>query len=195
MYRLICTILICSCSTISAAFPLCGPYAGLQLGETSNHYSLSMLGLQSATVHYEGFSGRAYLGYQLNRYIGIESGFLRFTPAKLHTINGVLNLNGRIRDYSVDALLAANFPLPHNYFIFGKFGVAYHFAKPSHSIRAMSTNDYAESEVAHYRPMTMLGIGYAINRHVGIDASYTQVFRHRMMPKGTLWALGVSYYL
>src|SRR5438105_6130758 len=133
MSRLIISILVYLYSIISFALP-CGPYLGLQLGETSNHFSLTMLGLQSGIVHYEGFSGRAYAGYQLNRYIGIESGFLRFAPAKLRRINGIAN--GRIRDYSIDALLAANFPLQYNYYLFGKFGVAYHFAKPSHSIRA-----------------------------------------------------------
>jgi Outer membrane protein beta-barrel domain len=194
--------LFCVCSVlngVSVAFPLfplstgMGPYVGLQFGETSNHYSLSRLGLR-ARVHYQGFSGRAHLGYQFNPYIGMETGILRFTPARVRGINGDRDCNGNIKDYDIDLLLAGNLGFNNGYYIFGKFGVGYHRVKPSALIRQASTSIYANYRIAHYRPVVSLGIGYALTRRLGLDASYMEVFKHRAMARGTLWALGLTYY-
>lgn len=192
--RWACFMVATAISTSSVAMNLgMGPYLGIQLGETSNHYSLTQLGLTAATVHYQGFSGRAFVGYQFNPYLGLEAGFLRASPARVKSINGTTQA-GKINDTDIDVLLAGGFNLVHGFYLNGKFGAGYHQAKPTQQIRLASHSDYAHATVAHYRPVIGAGVGYALTPRLGLEASYTQVFHHRVMAKVTLWALGLTYH-
>ncbi len=189
-----CFVVATAISTSSVAMNLgMGPYLGIQLGETSNHYSLTQLGLTAATVHYQGFSGRAFVGYQFNPYLGLESGYLRAAPARVKTINGTPNA-GTIKDNDIDLLLVGSLNFHNGFYMNGKFGAGYHQAKPSQQIRLASLSDYAHASVAHYRPVVGAGAGYALTERLGLEASYTQVFHHRVMAKVTLWALGLTYH-
>lgn len=183
--------LLCQTQATAALKTFKGVYVGGQVGETNTHFNTARLGLQTADVRIQGFSGRAYGGYAFNDYFALEAGYLRFSPTRVLNINNT-GVRGNVDEHSIDAVLRASYPLKHGFQVSGKFGLAYLEAEPNAVLRANSTNFYTNASVAHYRPIYGAGASYDVNSHVAVTGSWLHLHEHRALPRGDLIALGLE---
>lgn len=170
-----------------------GFFLGADLGEKNSHFSASKMGVTSADPRNYGVAGRLLAGYQYNQYIGFEAAYMKLHNARILNINGI-GTNGNISEYMVDLLIDAFWPFANGYFLQGQIGGGYLSAKPDGALQALSTNDYAGSKVAHFRPVFGLGAGYSFNDQFSIAAKWMHVLEHRALPEVNFIALNFTYH-
>jgi opacity protein-like surface antigen len=145
-----------------------GIYLGAQAGYTRSHYDLD--DFLHKDFKKDELAGRAYLGYQLNQYLGLETGFTMLAGTDLpHHF-------GDVRSTHWDLLLKAGAPL-------GDSGFRADLkAGGAHVMWKFDANDVAKSvgldDVSKWkiRPVAGASLSYNINRNIAIDASYLHVF-------------------
>ena len=178
-----------------------GFYLGIQGGEADSGYVAKDVGITVADERHEGVSGRPYIGYQFNRLLGAELGFLHFDDTKFLGINSI-DSDGKVKQYNIDIMIKASIyfdnhkfiPLKNAYLIFVKFGGAKVYAKPDDTLRSFSTNDFSRSTVTHFRPVFAVGAAYHILQKLQLDFTWMRYLEHRTLPTADFVALGLVYF-
>ena len=86
-------------------------YIGVQGGFVDTNFGTSTMmatpengsvPITSASIKNHVFGGRAYLGYQFNEYLALETGFLRPRSTRYTQINDGTVPNGNVSEYGID---------------------------------------------------------------------------------------------
>jgi OmpA-OmpF porin, OOP family len=175
-------------------------------------------GSQTSSLTDSGISGRAYLGYQINQYIGAELGFTQFhnisssvngtvttfgplTPPGSSTVNG----SSSITTNAVDLVAKATLPLPNNFNLYGKAGAAYVNQYTSYSgTTTISGTTYgaANGTITEHalRPTFGLGVSYNITPNWVADVSWNRIQQvgsstsQNDIPSSDLFGAGLTYF-
>ncbi len=160
---------ILSLSVPAFALDCCsGPYIGAQAGYSHSGYDLG--GVFGDNLGDDGAAGRAYVGYQFNQNIGLETGFTLFTNVDLPRDFG------DIKTAHWDLLLKVGTPIGNSGFrVDLKGGAAYIMSDFDANDIAKSSgfNDDSEKEI---KPVAGVSLSYYLNRNVAVDASYIHAF-------------------
>lgn len=193
----------CSLSTLAQPTYGCpGIYIGAQAGWGHVNYK----GLSDAVAEAVGFSvdssdkdgiaGRAYLGYQFNQYVGIETGFAAFSEVDVpYDFGDILTTQW-------DLLLRVGMPFGDTGFRGDvKAGAAYVYSKYDASSNAESFG-LDDERIHKIKPAAGASISYSFCSNISIDASYLHAFGSsdndwaegdRGVPSTDLVTIGVSY--
>ncbi|MDQ2994483.1 MAG: porin family protein [Pseudomonadota bacterium] len=165
-------------------------YIGGQAGIAHTDYDLG----QFLDKHFsdDGFAGRLYLGYQLNEYLGVETGFAMFADADLP-----LNF-GDIKTTHLDLLLKVGTPFGRSGFRGDLKGGAAHVMSKfdaGNLAESLGVGDESNWEI---RAVAGASISYNLNRNIAVDVSYLHVFgdpqNHAFStPNSDIAMLGVSF--
>ncbi len=170
-------------------------YLGTLLGETSVKYVSSDLGLTSADIRYQGFSGRYFIGYSFSDTFSIEGSWLH-----AHKIS-VLNINnskkeGKININSYGVLARFGLQITKVQELFFKFGAVYTRANTDKMIQQFSNEKaYSRDTNSHYRPALELGIVRRFFKYLDFGVAVHYVAEHRTIPSVTLIGFHLSIIL
>ena len=164
-------VAICTLCFSSASFSLgnySGFYLGAQGGYTRSHYDLHTF--FDRDFKHDERAGRAYLGYQFNQYVGMETGFTMLAGTKLpHNY-------GDIKTTDWDLLLKFGATL-------GDSGTRFDLkGGGAHIMSKFDAHDIAKSvgldDVSTWKIRAVAGasFSYCINKNFAIDATYFHVF-------------------
>jgi len=156
-------------STPSFAVDDCsGIYLGIQGGYTRADYDLEEF--LNEDFHKEELAGRAYVGFQFNRYFGVETGFTMLAGTELP------DDFGDVKTTHWDLLVKAGVP-------FGNSGFRADVkAGGAHVMSKFDASDVAESvglddaKEWKIRPVAGASVSYNFNKNIAVDASYFHVF-------------------
>ena len=167
-----------------------GPYIGLQAGYSHTKYDLGAI--VGENLDKDGAAGRAYVGYQFNQNLGLETGFALFSNVDLPRDFG------DIKTAHWDLLLKVGTPIGNSGVRFDvKGGAAYIMSDfDAHDI-ARSSGFYDDSE-KEIKPMAGVSLTTYLNRNVGVDVSYLHTFGDPKngalgTPNVDLLTLGLSF--
>lgn len=145
-----------------------GIYIGAQGGYARTNYNLSSF--IDEHVNKDGAVGRAYVGYQFNNLIGLETGFALYTNVD------VPQDFGDIKTAHWDLLAKVGMPIGDSGFrVDVKGGGAYIMAKfdANDIANSVGLNDDKKKE---FKPLAGASLSYKFNRNFAVDASYLHVF-------------------
>jgi len=168
-----------------------GFVVGVQGGYADEHWDnfFSPHLVPANDVKDTGFAARGYLGYDLNKYLGVEAGY---TYLPKTTVNG---LPGDIKNYTVDLLAKLSVPVTNVFSLYAKAGGAYYNAKFDDNIGSFSNN--------HIGPAFGVGASYEVVPNLAIDLSWMRFsgqsrtlngnYSFEYQPSPDVVLLGVSY--
>lgn len=130
-----------------------------------------------------GFAGRAFVGYDFNKYLAIEGGWTYLPTSKVDgsmtisniLVPGVTTGSGsfKIKNYAFDLMGKVTAPLGDGLSIYAKAGVNYFRSKISSTSGAFTgaTFDNGKSKADHWGPVFGVGAQYEIftNLFVNVD--------------------------
>lgn len=157
-----------------------GAYVGAQIGYGSTKLD-SATGIDGIDVIHlrsdknSGVTGRLYAGYKFNRYLALELGIGKFSNA---TWNVLVN-NARAADLTVknnfvaDLLAKGMIPVNEMFAFYGKAGLAY--VKTGSQLNVGGTKFSDGTNFT--RPKLALGVEYAVNENVIVDAEISRIFK------------------
>jgi hypothetical protein len=110
-------------SQTALSAPYCSKplYLGFELGGGNLHYDRSELGKSVTTVRDTGFAGRLLAGFDVNRNIGFEMGYLLYRRPEFTNNSTTL----RFTQESLDFLGKISVPVSPAVSFFAKGGMAY----------------------------------------------------------------------
>lgn len=173
-------------ASIASAATAPAGYVGVQIGQGDTHWSKGdVKNVTSASIDNNRLTGRVFAGYQFNENLAAEFGYSHFDDTKYKRINGT-SANGKIREYVYDLVGKAILPLPNNFNVYAKAGVANVHAKASGSL---NSNNGTATELTYG-----LGAAYDVTPVVPVDLSWTHINSGSGIPKSDFVALGISYH-
>lgn len=193
----------CSLSTLAQPTYGCpGIYIGAQAGWGHVNYKdlssavADVVGFSVDSADKDGVAGRAYLGYQFNQYLGLETGFAAFSEVD------VPSDFGDIQTMQWDLLLRVGMPFGDSGFRGDvKAGAAYIFSRydASNNAESFGLDDEHTNKI---KPAAGASLSYTFCSNFSIDASYLHAFGNnhndwaegdRGVPSTDLVTIGVSY--
>ncbi|WP_423062776.1 outer membrane beta-barrel protein [Candidiatus Paracoxiella cheracis] len=162
-----------------------------------------------------GFAGRAAVGYALNQYLSVETGFTHYSDFKRNLgemqvrnsagLSGIQNAQAKTSLYAFDLMAKGTIPFD-NFYAFGGVGVADVHAK-SYALNSISSfgniskpiQIWDASQKDFIRPKVAAGVGYNITQHIAVDVSYSRVFgrgkvsERNYLPDLNLASVGLTY--
>lgn len=178
-----------------------GPYLGLQLGQSHSDYSASSEDVDTpilgpATIDKKdpsGFGGRLYAGYQFNRYLASELGYIMFNTVKIDNIFGIPNANETIKPRAGDLVAKIMVPFAEKFDIYARLGAAYlyvtrNYNSPATIVEPNSSNSHK------FRATYGIGADYQISPTLSTDLSWMQVQGGAGFSSSRLMALGLAYH-
>lgn len=180
--------LVVAASSATAAAKT-GVYVGAQAGygysdlkDLSGDQTPSSLEGYTVKTHKGGFDGRAYLGYRVNQYFGLEMG-AEYLPHSNYELQlaGSAGSQPKITldQYAFDLLAKAYIPFNDQFFAFGGAGAAYVLNKYELTggdiVEGSQSNDYK----GYVRPKVTAGLGYNVNSNIALTVGYGHIFGNR----------------
>lgn len=147
-----------------------GIYLGIQGGYTRSHYDLHTF--LDRDFKKDERAGRAYLGYQMNQYFGIETGFTMLAGTELP------DSFGDVKTTHWDLLLKLGATLGDSGLRLDLKGGGTHIMSKFNAdeiAKSVGLDDVTEWKI---RPVAGASLTYYINKNIGIDVSYFHVFSH-----------------
>jgi OOP family OmpA-OmpF porin len=114
---------------------------------------------------------RAFLGYQFNKYLAVEGGYVDWGKASFGGNFGGNAITGSAKAWGIDASAVGLLPLADWFALLGRVGATYWDLKVDGAIPALGLAGSASDDgiSAHYG----LGVQFLFARHFGIRAEYT----------------------
>lgn len=195
--------------TLNASAAITGPYVGIGGGYGLLRTPDSHLFVDAFTTSNShsrgGGAGRAFFGYTLNKYFGIEGGYAAYTSShySASAIGGLLNSSLRFEVNTADVVGKAYMPFGtsgFNIYIIG--GVARVFEYTKYTDGGILTNFPAPAagttSTFSTRPIYGVGASYDIMCNLVTNVEYTQIQRDGSSVTGTpfigLATLNLSYH-
>ncbi len=159
-----------------------GGIANSDISTATKNLGLTSTGSASANSSRDnGLAGRVFAGYDLTENFAAELGYTKFsnsTANKTVAATGAatsLNLNQKLKTYAVDLVGKGTLPLQYGFNAFGKLGVAYLNQSGNITDTAGSATYKLNKGQSKFLPTFGAGIGYAINKNVSADLSWTRI--------------------
>ncbi len=161
----------------------------------------------------DGFVGGAAVGYDVNQYFGVETGFNYLNSIQreytgTETVNGTpVTYSGKqeIALYDFDVLGKATIPF-NQFYGFLEGGAAYvHAGYGALPLNLRTATDLGTLSTmpaktrGFIRPVAGVGVGYNVTNNVAVDVSYQRIFgkdnvdQAAYLPNLNLVSLGVTY--
>lgn len=175
------SLLTCA-SLAQAAVP--GTYVGMGLGasrqDTPNEYLLSGSDAYGVSQSRQrgGLGGRLFMGYNFNRYFGVEAGLAKYANSKYKATDGFNTANLKYETAALDLVGKAYLPLAESGMsLYGLGGAAVVRSKATYSGEVYGY-DYSESKTkTQVRPIAGLGASYDIpNTQLTTAVEYSHIF-------------------
>jgi opacity protein-like surface antigen len=164
----------------------CGPYLGAGIGKSwvktpdSNIFIVPPPN-NSSTHAQTGLGARGFVGFNVNKYLGIEGGYTRYARS---TYNGSSPINSAFLKYYIHTYdVVAKAYLPIGYSGFNVYALA-GYIRVVEIIRYTNTGLNANTKIAlpnlgtthgyNNRPMYGAGVNYNLGKHITINAEVTQ---------------------
>jgi len=113
-----------------------GVYVGIQGGWGLTNWKLTSLDNATSASNDNGFVGRAFLGYDINRYFALEAGYTYFfNQAKLKDAASDWY---KVRTQAVDVMAKIKAPVVDNFDLYAKLGASYLMS----NLKKQQANDY-----------------------------------------------------
>lgn len=145
-----------------------GFYIGAQAGVSHASYDLNSF--LDEHLDKDGTVGRVYLGYQLNLFLGIETGFALFSEVDLPKDLG------DVKTAHWDFLLKVGMPLGESGFRLDVKGGAAYFIADFDADDMAKTVGLHDKEKKEYEPVAGLSLAFNFNKNFAVDVSYLHVF-------------------
>ena len=172
-------------ASIASAATLPAGYVGVQIGQGDTHFGKSdVKNVTSANVDSKDLAGRVFAGYQFNENLAAELGYTHFYDAEYKRINAT-SANGKVKEFAYDLVGKAIMPLPNNFNVYAKAGVANVHAKG----RGVTTKKDTATELTYG-----IGAAYDVTPMIPVDLSWTHTNSGSGIPKSDFVALGISYH-
>lgn len=152
----------------SSIFAHSGLYAGIEAGPVYNALNATNNVVNDHVFKIEDrqLASRLFLGYDMNKFWGIELGYLATTNLTLNDIKQKDFKQFKIKEQIGDVSLKGSFYMGNDFFIYGKGGVAYVAMKYNQSPEGYTNKNFELLYGA--------GIGYNVTDHFTIDVSGTR---------------------
>jgi hypothetical protein len=156
------------------------------------------------TVERGGLSGRAFLGYNFQRYIGMEGGFGRYARSRYSASEGTTTSSIRYYAYEADGVLKLYLPFGCtglNVYGLGGVGVYLGQVKLANDVIPSTTAfSVGHSNIKRARPIYGAGVSFDICRF-SANVEYTQLQRlgnfstnKAPVPFSDLYTFNLSYH-
>jgi opacity protein-like surface antigen len=166
-----------------------GFVVGVQGGYADQHWDnfFAPTGAGASNVKDTGFAARGFVGYDVNKYFGIEAGY---TYLPKTTLNGIDSSAFDIKSYAVDVLAKLSVPVTNVFSVYAKAGGAYLNTK-TELLGHSATN-------THIGPAFGVGASYEVVPNLAIDVSWMRFSGQGHILDGyqaspDMVLLGVSY--
>ncbi len=142
-----------------------GFYAEVNAGTNFVYATLVSSEKSERTATHNGTGWNANLGYQFNRYVGLEGGFMQ-NRAKIHDDEFDVTVHSRVDVPYAAARFTA--PIGKRFALIGKVGGMYA------RVRDTDTNspDVAKEGGSMALPYVGVGASYSLNKHVDLNVQY-----------------------
>jgi opacity protein-like surface antigen len=220
------TLLLCGmtgamlCSSAYAANN--GLYVGGQVGYGSNNSSPSSLNAASipvtivntqttlsgpakVSVDNDGIAGRAFLGYQFNKYLSLEGGYTQYSDTTVNNVYGIKGNDESLFEGAIDGVVKGSLPITDRFSVYAKGGAAYVMAQSlgtndSTSILNQQSgliylNDYNTQNNYAFRPTYGVGASFDITKRLSTDISWSQIVGGNNVPTTNFAALGLTFHI
>jgi len=204
-----------------------GAYVGGQLGDGFTHQggisisdmnrdlgalmAVSNNHILSNTARDSGLAGRLFGGYQFSPNWAAELGYTKFSNATADRVfsststttplHPNIDSHSTIKTYAVDLVGKGILPLPHNFSLYGKLGVAYlsEIENQTGSTTISGVSSVATFHNSEHKiyPTYGVGVSYDVTQNIATDLSWTRIQRvngDRYLSNTDLLGLGLSYH-
>lgn len=134
-----------------------GFLVGVQGGYADTHWD--NIGSYGVDTKDTGFAARGFLGYDFNRYFGLETGYTHLPKTNLefqgHDISD-------IKSYAIDLLAKLSLPVSNVFSVYAKAGGSYLHSK----------NEISGFSGSHIGPAFGVGAAYEVVPNLAIDLSW-----------------------
>ncbi|NNM58351.1 MAG: outer membrane beta-barrel protein, partial [Legionellales bacterium] len=145
---------------------------------------------------------RAYLGYQFNKYLSLESGYTQYSHTDVNNIDGVRGADLSLYQGAIDAVAKVSLPLTQKINIYAKGGAAYVMTQGVDSsvyvnVQPNQINanlDYGTKNIDEFRPTYAVGVSYDLTQHLSTDVSWSQIVGGNDIATSNFASLGLSYH-
>ncbi len=175
---LLTTAVACAAFTMSAAAMAAsdsffngenaGFVVGIQGGYADLHWDdrFSNPANNTSGVKDTGFAARGFVGFDFNKYLGVETGY---TYLPNTTFNGIPSENAEIKSYAIDLLAKLSVPVTNVFSVYAKAGGSYLSSKVDASIPGVFTGSETNT---HIGPAFGVGAAYEVVPNLAIDLSW-----------------------
>ena len=174
-----------------------GFYAGVQGGlvynglDASNNYSLG----QTLANKNNQLAGRLFVGYDLNKYLALEAGYLLTTNLTIQDVEQNQAVGEfKVKEQIADVLAKGRFYAGDRLFIFGEAGLAYVNVKEAEKPLNKGVKNGTNSDI---NGVYGAGFGYDINDSWSAEAVYTRYCGNRNASSdmiGGKWRPNLGFY-
>lgn len=188
----------------SAAFAHEGIYLGAGTGlvynglDSSNNYTPTYQVLKNKNNQ---VAGRLFLGYDINKYLGVEAGYLLTTNLTINDVDqGELAAKFKVKEQIADLMAKGRFYAGDSLFIFGEAGLAYINVKDT--VKTTYTG-FKNGENSNINVVYGAGIGYDISQSWSAEAVYTRyngsrdasydILNGKFRPTLGFYSINISY--
>jgi len=138
------------------------------------------------------FGSRAFMGYKVNQYAGVEFGLTYFSTISYSTAQPTCSgTSARVRDFD----FVGRFSYPFGGFEpYAKAGAAAVYTMTSGGLNS-SPNDCGDTQYNNnIKPTASIGLGYDLSQNWVTDISANKVWAPGSISSMTYFALGISYH-
>jgi OmpA-OmpF porin, OOP family len=175
-----------------------GFYAGAGIGRSDYQDGCSTPGAVTTSCDTRDTAWKAYGGYQLNKWLSGEVGYVEFGNATYGGTFGGAPFTGKTETWGISAEAVGQFPIPvdnswlNKISILGKIGTMYWDQKLSTSGLAPSGSDTG------WGLAWGAGLQYTFNEHIGVRAEWEQFNNVGTAATGgesniQMWTVSVNY--
>ncbi len=180
-----------------------GMYMGLMFGPATNDGSeqraqvLNSPTTVLATPKSNQFASRVFAGYQMNKYVAVETGITYIPSVNFTTKNDVPTCGStsmRVRD--VEVLGKGIIPFGNYFDIFGKAGVAYVYQSQGGALNPDLNSDCGKTKyTSKFAPAISFGASYNLSQSWVADVSVNRIMVGGILKNITTLAIGLSYHI
>ena len=168
-----------------------GPYGAVSFGRGYNHFSRNDFATNLSGEDNSVWAGRIALGFNIDQYFAIETGYQLFQQRKFNNLNH--GGDGTVSQYAIDIQTVLKWPLFKGINLFAKIGPAY--------VDTKQTADPGAGISRHiktWRPRYALGVAVNFSNFPGVSltAAYSRIVKNsdKHLPNADLYALGLMFH-
>lgn len=179
-----------------------GGYVGLGLGasriQSEDQDLVPASGVRNSNT-LGGLGGRVFVGYNFNRYVGLEAGIAHYAPSKYNAseINGPGSASLKYSMNAIDLVGKAYLPIAESGFNAYVLGGAARVNSKQQINISNGVDSFSDSQTTRQiRPIYGLGVSYDASNNVTTNLEFTQIKgkgSDSSIPNANMLSLNVAY--